>query len=605
MLRRSLAGWRLTILLTAMAALAASAVPVGAQEQPPPQQKNFTLTLLHFNDAESQLINAGTGLEDFGGVARFATVADHLKQEALSGRPNRGMVMLSAGDNFLAGPEFQASLEKGVPYYDALALDLIGLDAITIGNHEFDFGPDVLANFIESFGADSPPFISANLDVSAEPRLDALADQGTIVRSTVVEERGRRIGIVAATTPDLPFISSPRDVVVDPDLVTTVQAEIDRVMNRGAKIIIFAPHLQGLSNDFALAPLLRGVDLWVAGGGSEVLANDDDLLVPGDVPFGPYPLYVEDALGRSIPLVTGQGDYRYVGRLVATFDRGGKLVSVNEGASGPVRVAGGSNPDAVAPDPEVQAAVVDPVAAFVAGLAETVIGTSEVDLDGQRSPGVRSQETNLGNLVADSLKWQAEQLAEEFGAPLPDVALQNGGGIRNNSIIPAGPITEFDTFSILPFPNFVAVLPSVEREQFKLVLENAVSQVPADGSPGADGRFAQISGFSFVYDPALPPMTFDDEGNIVDPGSRVVSATLDDGTPIVEGGEVVVGDPLVVSTIDFLARGGDFYPLAGEEFVILGASYQQALSNFIQDGLGGQITEAEYPEGGEGRITTP
>ncbi len=261
------------------------------------------------------------------------------------------MVMLSAGDNFLAGPEFQASLEKGVPYYDALALDLIGLDAMTIGNHEFDFGPDVLANFIESFGADSPPFISANLDVSAEPRLDALADQGTIVRSTVVEERGRRIGIVAATTPDLPFISSPRDVVVDPDLVTTVQAEIDRVMNRGAKIIIFAPHLQGLDDDFALAPLLRGVDLWVAGGGSEVLANDDDLLVPGDVPFGPYPLYVEDAIGRSVPLVTGQGDYRYVGRLVATFDRGGKLVSVNEGVSGPVRVAGGSNPDAVAPDP--------------------------------------------------------------------------------------------------------------------------------------------------------------------------------------------------------------------------------------------------------------
>ena len=301
MLRRSLAGWRLAILMTALAALAVSAVPVGAQEQPPSGEQNFTLTLLHSNDGESQLINAGTGLEDFGGVARYATVADQLKAEALSGRRNRGVIMLSAGDNFLAGPEFQASLEKGVPFYDAVALDLIGFDAMTIGNHEFDFGPDVLADFIESFGADSPPFISANLDVSAEPRLDALADQGTIVRSTVVMERGRRIGIVAATTPDLPFISSPRDVVVDPDLVTTVQAEIDRVMNRGAKIIIFAPHLQGLDADFALAPLLRGVDLWVAGGGDEVLANDDDLLVPGDVPFGPYPLYVEDAIGQIGP----------------------------------------------------------------------------------------------------------------------------------------------------------------------------------------------------------------------------------------------------------------------------------------------------------------
>jgi 2',3'-cyclic-nucleotide 2'-phosphodiesterase (5'-nucleotidase family) len=604
MLRRSLAGWRLVVLMAALAALAASAVPVGAQENPRPRPETFTLTLLHSNDGESQLINAGTGLEDFGGVARFATVADQLKQEALSGRRNRGVVMLSAGDNFLAGPEFQASLDKGVPYYDAVALDLIGFDAMTIGNHEFDFGPDVLADFIESFGADAPPFISANLDVSAEPRLDALADQGTIVHSTVVVERGRRIGIVAATTPDLPFISSPRDVVVDPDLVTTVQAEINRLTRRGVKIIVFAPHLQGLDADFALAPLLRGVDLWVAGGGDEVLANGDDLLVPDDVAFGPYPLYVEDALGRSVPLVTGQGDYRYVGRLVATFSQSGRVISVDE-VSGPVRVAGGSNPDAVAPDPEVQTVVVDPVAEFVAELDQTVIGTSEVDLDGQRSPGIRSQETNLGNLVADSLKWQAEQLADEFGTPLPDVALQNGGGIRNNNVIPAGPISELDTFSILPFPNFLAVLPSVEREQFKLVLENAVSQVPADGSPGADGRFAQISGFSFVYDPALPPMTFDDEGNIIDPGSRVVSATLDDGTPIVEDGHVVAGDPLVVSTIDFLARGGDFYPLAGEDFVILGASYQQALSNYIQEGLGGLISAAEYPEGGEGRISTP
>jgi 5'-nucleotidase / UDP-sugar diphosphatase len=336
-----------------------------------------------------------------------------------------------------------------------------------------------------------------------------------------------------------------------------------------------------------------------------VLANDGDLLVPGDTVFGPYPIFAEDATGRQVPVVTGQGDYRYIGRLTATFDNLGNLRSIDEEVSGPYRVASGDNPDAVASDPEVQATVVDPVAAFVGGLDQTVIATSEVALDGQRSPGIRSQETNLGNLVADALRWQGEQSAAEFGVPIPQVALQNGGGIRNNSLIPAGAITELDTFSIVPFANFVSVIPEVPRDQFKLVLENAVSQVPSDGSPGADGRFAQISGFSFVYDPSLSPMTFDADGNIVDPGSRVVSATLDDGTPIIENGQVVAGDPLVVATIDFLARGGDFYPLAGLPFVNVAATYQQALSNYIQEGLGGLISADEYPEGGEGRISTP
>ena len=114
----------------------------------------FWLTVLHNNDGESDLLNLGSGLEDFGGAARFKTVVDQLKWTALNGLngyPNwwRGVVMVSSGDNFLAGPEFNASQEKGVPFFDTIAMDLIGYDAVAIGNHDFAFGPDVLADFVD------------------------------------------------------------------------------------------------------------------------------------------------------------------------------------------------------------------------------------------------------------------------------------------------------------------------------------------------------------------------------------------------------------------------------------------------------------------------
>ena len=213
-------------------------------------------------------------------------------------------------------------------------------------------------------------------------------------------------------------------------------------------------------------------------------------------------------------------------------------------------------------------------------------------------------ETNEGDLIADALRWQATQLAAEFGVPVPDVALQNGGGIRNDSIIPAGSISELDTFSMVPFPNFLTVFPAIPRAQFKEILENAVSRIAPPAAPGGSGRFAQISGFSFTFDTTGTPMLIDQATNaVLVPGSRVMEVTLDDGTVIVTGGAVVTGPDLTVATIDFLARGGDQYPYRGAPFTVLGASYQQALSNYIVDGLGGVITAADYPVGGEGRIT--
>jgi 5'-nucleotidase len=577
---------------------------------------HFWLTLLHNNDGESQLINAGSGdLENFGGAARFTTLVRNLKfaaehgprSQALRRGGKRGVIMVSSGDNFLAGPEFNASLEKGIPFFDTILMDEVGYDAIAIGNHEFDFGPDVLADFINGFVSDVP-FLSANLDFSGEPDLQDLFNAGRIAKSTVVYVRGERVGIVGATTPALPFISSPRDVVVDPNVVDAIQGQIDQLESMGINKIILISHLQDIDEDQALAPFLSGVDIMVAGGGDELLANPGALLLPDDDPvldvFGPYPLFATGADSVQIPVVTTTGSYRYVGRLVAGFDKDGNLLRIDPENSGPVRVSGVA-PDAVTPDSTVEAQVTAPVVAAVAALAANVIGTSEVDLDGQRS-SVRSTETNEGNLLADALLWQAAQLAASFGEPAPDAALQNGGGIRNDSIIPAGNITELDTFDIAPFSNFVTIIPNIPRSQFKEILENAVSRAVTGDTPGGTGRFAQISGFSFVWDATGTAQVLDpDDGSVTTPGTRVQEVVLDDATVIVTGGSVVVGADLTIVTIDFLARGGDQYPYRGAPFTSVGVSYQRALRNYIQGaaGLNGVIGAADYPEGGEGRIT--
>jgi 5'-nucleotidase len=252
----------------------------------------------------------------------------------------------------------------------------------------------------------------------------------------------------------------------------------------------------------------------------------------------------------------------------------------------------------VSPDPRLQRTVVDPVVAYTADLAENVVATTEVALEGRRDPGVRTEETNLGNLLADALLATGQQRAPEFGVAPPQVALQNGGGIRNDSLIPAGSLTELDTFAIAPFGNFVAVVPDVPRAQFKEILENAVSRAPV-----ADGRFAQVAGFQLTYDPGLPAQEVDNDGNVLTPGERVRSVILDDGTVVVAGGQVVEGDPIGLATNDFSARGGDQYPFRGLPFASVGVTYQQALASYLVDVLGGVVTAADYPEGGSGRIT--
>jgi 5'-nucleotidase / UDP-sugar diphosphatase len=227
-----------------------------------------------------------------------------------------------------------------------------------------------------------------------------------------------------------------------------------------------------------------------------------------------------------------------------------------------------------------------------------VIATTEVDLDGTET-NVRTVETNEGNLVADSHFAEAKRLAASFGSPTPDLGIVNGGAIRNDSIIPAGDLTELDTFEIVPFPNLLAIVPNIPAAQLKEILENAVSKVEV-----LDGRFAQVSGISFTWDPSGTAQVLDNSGNVTTPGTRIREVRLNNGTPLVIGGAVAPGAPAVtIAATTFLATGGDQYPFRGAPFTNLGLSSQQTLFNYIVNTLNGLVSAADYPESGQGRIT--
>ena len=560
----------------------------------------FTLTLLHNNDGESAVLP--DTLDGFGvtaGLARFATAVGDARAASTADRT----LLVSSGDNFLASSTVNASQAAGVSY-DALGLDLIGYDALALGNHDFDFGPAFLADYIEAFDQTEPPFLSANLVFDAEPRLAALEAQGRIAARTVVGTGDARVGIVGATTPELPFISSPGGVTVLQDVAREVQIEVDALLDAGVTKIVLIAHLQGLDADLALVPMLSGVDLVVAGGGDELLANADTPLLPGDVrsPLGGYPLEVADGDGRTVPVVTTSGEYRYLGRLDVTFDAAGDVVAYD---GDPIRIA---EADGIGPDPAVQEAVEAPLAQYVADLATTVLATTEVRLVGTRD-SVRTRQATLGSLLADAYLYVGDSLAAGFGAADPQIAFANGGGIRNDVTVEAGgAFTALDAANAYPFGNFATIVEGLTPERLKLFFEVAYSSLP-----GSSGGFAQVAGLTVEVDTTRRPLSFEDGSDpvaVAFPGERVRRITLDDGTRIVDDYAVVSGAPTVAAvTADFSARtgsdpvfGGDRYPLRDLPFTRLGVTYQQAVIDYVTQALGGAITAADLDESGRIRL---
>lgn len=565
------------------------------------------ITVLHVGDQESWLLSAQGNLRDnasqaisyYGGVDRLASVI--AKAEAAAKAAGRTVLKLNAGDAFLPGPRLNASFvnlatahaDGGQDFYDSIALRRIGFDAAVFGNHEFDLGPTVAARFAEVSGT---TYLSANLNFNATPQFAALAAAGKVAPAKIVSTAGgKKIGIVGATTPLLPTISSPApDSMLAYDanaselqnlqaILPLLQAEIDALRNnQGVSAVIVMSHLQNVDNECnILVPGLSGVDLVISGGGHELMTDPDDLLINGGVAptFNTDPIYANDATAKPVAIVTGHFGNRYVGEVNATLDDNtGALTSINNTRM--LRVSGAAaDADKVSGDPVIAASVVTPVGNFIAALNAQIIGSTAVKLNGPThvacaalpctfTAGVRNAETGLGDLVADAMRFAGKA----------DVAIQNGGGIRTNVAGP-GNVSVGDTFNVLPFTNLVKRAPVMNATQLKDLMEHSVAASTPTGS--AQGRFAQVSGMQVIFD------TRRTARSSLGTGDRIRSIVLDDGTVLVKDG-VVVNPTRTFSfaTIDFTAAGGDGYPFAANGVVFENAvntvTYQEALASYIK-----------------------
>jgi 5'-nucleotidase len=456
------------------------------------------LSVLHLNDFHSrhEPISAAGGACDpargpcFGGSARIAAAIAAARAEAEAA--GRGHLTLDAGDQFM-GSLFYTQ-HRGAA--EAAVQNAYGCEAMALGNHEFDNGPEVTARYAEAVRF---PLLAANLDAREEPAL-----AGRIRPYAVFLRGGARIGVVGLITRDTPVISSPGPRLRFTDPAEAAERAIHAIRRDGPATILLLTHL-GLGADIALARALPGVDAIVGGHSHTLLANG----LEGAA--GPAPTLAEGR-DRQVRIVQAGANGRHLGRLELDLAADGRIL----GHAGPVKELTADLPE--------DGAVAEIVARYGATLGELrnrPVGQSQAALDN----ACRAGECALGNLIADAM------LAAVSGA---EVALQNGGGIRAG--LPAGPVTYGDVLTILPFGNTLATL-GLRGADLRAALENGLSQ------PGA-GRFPQVAGIRFRWDPSAPA------GRRLGP----VEVRREGGWEPLEPERVYR-----VVTNNFLRRGGDGY----------------------------------------------
>ena len=542
----------------------------------------FTLQLLHAADLEG-------GVEALDNAPRFSAVLNALKAE------EENTVIIGAGDTYIPGAFFAAGNDpslrdvlgrEGSGRADILMLNAMGFMASALGNHEFDLGTGTLASLIADDGrgyvGTAFPFLSANLDFSPDTNLaplvvdagqEAKAIPNSVSKSVVITTpSGEKIGIVGATTPLLPKISVPGDVRVSPEnrddiaaVAAIIQESVDELRLTGVKVIILTGHLQRFSIDEALAAQLEGVDIIISGGSNTLLADNTDRLRDGDTADGNYPILATSAADEPVAIVSTDGNYRYVGRLVVDFDESGVLIpeSIDAEVSGAFATdeVGVVDTGDAAPAPQV-VAITEAIRNVVLAKDGATFGSTSVYLEARRG-AVRTEETNLGNLTADANLDAARRVDSTVVA-----SLKNGGGMRASIGVivgvdelppPANPlvgkaegdISQLDIENTLRFNSGLSLL-TLTAAQLLEVVEHAV----AEAQPGVStGQFPQVGGLAFSYDMSQPA------------GKRVKSLVItdSDGNPmdiVAQNGEVV-GDrerTFRIVTRDFLADGGDDYP---------------------------------------------
>ncbi len=487
-------------------AAAVFAAPLSGAAEPLP------LTIVHVNDWDRM-----DGRKGRGGAARIAAV---VAEERARAESRGGSVIVTFGGDMIS-PSLMSGIDKGA-HMIALA-DAIGFDVAVLGNHEFDFGPDVLRERLSESGI---VWLAGNVRFGGEAGFP-----GTRA-TTMVETGGYGIGFLGLLTPETAEISSPGADVSFAPMAETGAVLARELREAGADLVVALTH-ERLSGDLALLEAVEEIDIVLGGHDHLSLAWHD---------------------GRRAVMKAGsQG--RHVGVLDLAVDR-------VEGEGGKERVVW-------SPEFRLRSTFGAEEDAAVAARVEryrerldrdlgTVIGESATALD-TRGASVRSGETAFGNLLADAMR-------EATGS---DVALTNGGGIRGDAVYPPGTaITRKMVLTELPFGDRTVKL-RLTGAQIRQALENGVGR-----SGRGTGRFPHVSGLAFSFDPARPPGArvtgVAVGGAALDAGRTYTLATNDflagggDGYAVFRSGEVLIdaasGGLTAGQLIDHIIAAGTVSP---------------------------------------------
>ncbi len=422
---------------------------------------DYQLTILHTNDFHARFepiskYDSGCSGEDndtgkcFGGSARLmsAIVAARARSS--------NSLMVDGGD------QFQGTLFYTY-YKGKLAAEMMnkmGYDAMTVGNHDFDDGPEVLRGIMDALNFTNR---MSNADVSREPLL-----AGVLKKSTVIEKNGEKIGLIGLTPQDTDELASPGKNVMFTDPIGAVQHEVDILTAAGVNKIIVLSH-SGFVVDKRVAEGTTGVDVIVGGHSNTFLSNTSEQAE------GPYPTMVGDTA-----IVSAYAYGKYLGELNVTFDDAGKIIT----AVGEPLVMDGS----VAEDAGVKARIAE-AAKPLDEVRNKIVAQSAALIDGDKNV-CRVQECSMGNLVADAM-------LERVKSQGISVSIANSGGLRTS--IDMGPVTMGEVLTVLPFQNTLSTF-HVTGETIVAALENGVSQVEE-----VKGRFPQVAGLKFIWDQSVAP----------------------------------------------------------------------------------------------------
>ena len=498
-----------------------------------------------------------------GAIDKYAKVAA-LRDECYDKGAHQ-VILLDAGDYSQGSP--YVSLSKGATALDMMAL--VGYDVITLGNHEFDYGfPQLMENLKKHQG---DFMVACNNLVDDEGDL-VFAPGGTapIYADDSYETELFRIAIVGIATPESQTKANPAlmkglNFIGGKDLYKVTQEDVDMARNEGnANIVIALGHL-GVDDSsepncsYNVMQNVKGIDLFIDGHSHTVMTASKD---------------------NNMIQSTGTG-LAYVGAIV--IDNATKSIESN----GLIDLSAFTKEDAA-----VKAAA-DKIISDVNAEYGKVFARTDVELNGAKEPGNRTQETNLGDLITDSMLWAIRKDAELTVPAENVVAITNGGGIR--AAIHKGDISKLDVNTVLPFGNTVAVVYVTGAELLE-ALEASTFALPK-----SLGGFPQIAGMNISIDATkkydanadtYPGSTYHGPASI----NRVVINSIN-------GKEFKADDTYAVVTNNFVAGGGDTYyafAAASGQFDT-GLPLDEVLMDYITTELKGVVGE-QYAQP-QGRIT--